>query len=110
MNHLITAVINYPHLFMGAKEAEIDWRDNSGFDMILVTDKGELILTEGMAKFFILGESQSASITVIHRWKNGHCSIVLEQVAYNLLKAVIISEKSLLWNCKIRIPQLSMTF
>ena len=36
----------------GTEQAEEYWRKNGGFDMILVTDNGEMLYTEGIADNF----------------------------------------------------------
>lgn len=40
---------------MGREEAEAYWREHGGFDMILITDEGELYITEGISDAFSLG-------------------------------------------------------
>lgn len=40
---------------MGKEKAEAYWREHGGFDMILVTEEGELYITEGIADAFSLG-------------------------------------------------------
>lgn len=50
---------------MGAKEAETYWRKQGGFDMILISDEGEILLTEGIEKYFSLGEGQNLKIRVL---------------------------------------------
>lgn len=50
---------------MGAKEAETYWRKQGGFDMILISDEGEILLTEGIEKYFLLGEGQNLKIRVL---------------------------------------------
>lgn len=39
---------------MGREKAEAYWREHGGFDMILITDEGELYITEGIADDFSL--------------------------------------------------------
>ena len=43
------------------------WRANGGFDMLLVTEDGEIILTEGIAGQFTLNENRTEQIRVIER-------------------------------------------
>lgn len=44
---------------MGLEEAAEYWKENGGFEMLLVTDKGEICLTEGIADDFTLHENFS---------------------------------------------------
>lgn len=50
---------------MGQEQAEAYWRENGGFDMLLVTDENEIILTEGIADSFSLNEGRSERIKVL---------------------------------------------
>lgn len=50
---------------MGAEAAEAYWRANGGFDMLLLTDGGEILLTEGLAGRFSLGEGRTESLRVL---------------------------------------------
>ena len=50
---------------MGAEGAEEYWRENGGFDMLLVTDQNEIILTQGVAERFILAEGREETVRVI---------------------------------------------
>lgn len=50
---------------MGADQAEAYWREHGGFDMLLVTDKHEIILTEGIADRFTLGDGRQETIRVL---------------------------------------------
>ena len=52
---------------MGAEKAEEYWRANGGFDMLLVTDDGEIILTEGIAGRFTLSDGRTETIRVLNR-------------------------------------------
>ena len=52
---------------MGAEKAEEYWRANGGFDMLLVTDGGEIILTEGIAGRFTLSDGRTETIRVLNR-------------------------------------------
>lgn len=45
---------------MGAQRAEAFWRERGGFDMILVTQAGEILVTEGIADAFTPYEDQAA--------------------------------------------------
>lgn len=44
---------------MGAQRAEAFWRERGGFDMILVTQAGEILVTEGIADAFPPYEDQA---------------------------------------------------
>ena len=50
---------------MGAEKAEEYWRENGGFDMILVTDENEILLTEGIADQFTLNDGRTETIRVL---------------------------------------------
>lgn len=50
---------------MGAEGAEAYWRENGGFDMLLVTDQQEIILTEGIADRFSLNEGRNETVRVL---------------------------------------------
>ena len=50
---------------MGAEGAEEYWRENGGFDMLLVTDQNEIILTQGVAERFTLAEGREETVRVI---------------------------------------------
>lgn len=50
---------------MGAEKAEKYWRENGGFDMLLVTDENEVILTEGIAGCFALNDDRTESVRVL---------------------------------------------
>ncbi len=50
---------------MGAEKAEAYWRENGGFDMLLVTDEGEVILTEGIATRFSLRDGRTETVRVL---------------------------------------------
>lgn len=50
---------------MGAEWAEAFWRENGGFDMLLVTGEGEIILTEGIGGRFTLSDGRKESIRVL---------------------------------------------
>lgn len=50
---------------MGAEQAEEYWRENGGFDMLLVTDKNEIILTEGIVDRFTLSDGREETIRVL---------------------------------------------
>ena len=52
---------------MGADGAENYWRENGGFDMLLVTDDGEILITEGIAQQFTLGENREETVTVLEQ-------------------------------------------
>ena len=50
---------------MGAEQAEAYWRENGGFDMLLVTDENEIILTEGIADKFTLSDGREETVRVL---------------------------------------------
>lgn len=50
---------------MGSEKAEEYWRENGGFDMLLVTNENEIILTEGIADQFELSDGRSETIRVL---------------------------------------------
>lgn len=51
---------------MGSEAAESYWRENGGFDMILITKNHELILTEGVEKNFALLE-KNYTVSVLRK-------------------------------------------
>lgn len=50
---------------MGAEQAEAYWRENGGFDMLLITEEGEILITEGIAEQFALNEGRTETIRVL---------------------------------------------
>lgn len=55
-------------LFVMGKDGAVEyWRANGGFDMLLVTEDGEIILTEGIDGQFTLNENRPERIRVIER-------------------------------------------
>lgn len=55
-------------LFIMGKDGAVEyWRANGGFDMLLVTEDGEIILTEGIDGQFTLNENWPERIRVIER-------------------------------------------
>lgn len=50
---------------MGAQSAEQYWRENGGFEMLLVTDSGEMLITEGIAEDFTLNEGRTETVRVL---------------------------------------------
>lgn len=50
---------------MGAEEAGNYWRENGGFDMLLVTNENEIILTEGITDRFTLGDGREETVQVL---------------------------------------------
>lgn len=51
---------------MGPEQAAAFWRDNGGFDMILIGADGGVTITEGLADSFVLSESyKNAPLTVL---------------------------------------------
>jgi len=52
---------------MGPERAEHHWRKNGGFEMLMITDQSEIILTEGLAKGFSLNEGRPETIRAIEK-------------------------------------------
>lgn len=52
---------------MGAEKAQAYWRENGGFDLILLTDQNEILVTEGIAGRFSLSEGRTETIRVIKK-------------------------------------------
>ncbi len=52
---------------MGPERAEAYWRENGGFDMLLVTDEKKIVLTEGIADRFTLSDGRTETIRVLER-------------------------------------------
>ena len=50
---------------MGGQSAEQYWRENGGFEMLLVTDSGEILITEGIAENFTLNEGRTETVRVL---------------------------------------------
>lgn len=50
---------------MGTEQAEEYWREYGGFDMLLITDENEIVLTEGIADKFTLGDGRSEIVRVL---------------------------------------------
>ena len=50
---------------MGEEQAEAYWRENGGFDMLLVTDENEIVLTEGIAGRFTLNDGRKETVRVV---------------------------------------------
>lgn len=50
---------------MGAENAEKYWRENGGFEMILVTDTNEILLTEGIAGQFSQNDGRPETIRIL---------------------------------------------
>ena len=50
---------------MGPEKAEEYWRENGGFDMLLITDENEIILTEGIADNFTLSDGRDETVRVL---------------------------------------------
>lgn len=50
---------------MGPEKAEEFWRENGGFDMLLVTDESEIILTEGIVDDFTLSDGRDETVRVL---------------------------------------------
>ncbi len=53
---------------MGLERAEKLWRENQGFDLVLVTDSGEVFITDGIEDSFTpMGDYEDTEIQVIRR-------------------------------------------
>lgn len=53
-------------LFVMGPDAAADyWRENGGFDMLLVTDEEEILVTEGIADRFTLNEGRTETVRVL---------------------------------------------
>ena len=53
---------------MGLSVAEEYWREYGGFDFLLLTENGEIYLTDGLKDRFVLSETyQHMSVNVIER-------------------------------------------
>lgn len=53
-------------LFVMGKEKAVNyWKKHGGFDMLLVTEEGEILLTEGIAEQFTQGDDREESLVVI---------------------------------------------
>lgn len=50
---------------MGAEAAEGYWRTNGEFEMLLVTEQNEIIMTEGLKDRFFLNEGRKEAIRVV---------------------------------------------
>lgn len=50
---------------MGVEQAEVYWRENGGFDMLLVTDEKEILITEGIADRFTLSDGRTETVRVL---------------------------------------------
>lgn len=50
---------------MGAEQAELYWREYGGFDMLLVTDDNEILVTEGIADKFMLSDGRQETVRVL---------------------------------------------
>ena len=50
---------------MGPEQAEAYWRENGGFDMLLVTDEREIRITEGIAERFTLSDGREENVRVL---------------------------------------------
>lgn len=52
---------------MGAEKAEEYWREYGSFDMLLITQANEIILTEGIADSFVLSDGRDEAVWVLKR-------------------------------------------
>lgn len=50
---------------MGPERAEAYWRANGGFEMLMVTEKHEILLTEGISRRFTLNEGRNETVRVL---------------------------------------------
>lgn len=50
---------------MGPEKAEEYWRKNGGFEMLLITDENEILLTEGIASSFTLNQGRAETVRVL---------------------------------------------
>ena len=50
---------------MGAEQAELYWREHGDFDMLLVTDDNEILVTEGIADKFTLSDGRQETVRVL---------------------------------------------
>ena len=50
---------------MGPERAETYWRENGGFEMLMVTDDNEIILTEGIAEQFTLSDGREETVRIL---------------------------------------------
>ena len=50
---------------MGPEKAEEYWRQNGGFEMLLITDENEILLTEGIASSFTLDQGRAETVRVL---------------------------------------------
>lgn len=50
---------------MGPEQAEAYWRENGGFDMLLLTDEKEILITEGIADRFTLSDGRTETVRVL---------------------------------------------
>ena len=60
---------------MGAQSAEQYWRENGGVEMLLVTDSGEILITEGIAEDFTLNEGRTETVRVLQANKKKKKSV-----------------------------------
>ena len=52
---------------MGPEQAEQYWRSHEGFELLMVTEEDEILLTEGLAARFTLSEGRTETIRVLER-------------------------------------------
>lgn len=52
---------------MGPKKAEEYWRQDGSFEMILITQEGQILVTEGLSGRFKLGEGRREEMVVLSR-------------------------------------------
>lgn len=52
---------------MGAEQAEFYWREHEGFELILVTEDGNILITDGIAQQFELNDGRKETVQVISK-------------------------------------------
>ena len=52
---------------MGEEKATAYWRERGGFEMLMVTDEHEILLTEGIAERFTLSDGRTESVQVLEK-------------------------------------------
>ena len=71
----MSMAVSYTHLdvykrqlfVMGAEKAEAYWRENGGFEMLLITEQNEILVTEGIAQQFSLNDGRTETVREITR-------------------------------------------
>lgn len=52
---------------MGPEKSEKYWREHGGFDMLLVTEDNEIIVTDGIADSFVLNDGRNETLRVLEQ-------------------------------------------